>query len=231
MSHRMRERPAECLASLSHSTMIVQQLASRWHWLYRRYCACVIPLFATQSGDSCLLRVSALGHLLFVLTSCRNERFVPPARSPRPGPCPPPRSGKSKPIHICMPAQCWQLGRARPTIERNVCARSTPCARAARADDGACRRQGTRTSAIQDFEISRPVPSISGHCTGTIRRPTRYRREEVAPAPTAGAGVRVKRAPARRRVRCVIGALSRDPPWATSGATGIFSLDQAMYFF
>ncbi|GBP77612.1 hypothetical protein EVAR_90248_1 [Eumeta japonica] len=23
----------------------IQQLASRWHWLYRRYCACVIPLF------------------------------------------------------------------------------------------------------------------------------------------------------------------------------------------
>ncbi|GBP54238.1 hypothetical protein EVAR_43263_1 [Eumeta japonica] len=42
---------------------LVQQLASRWHWLYRRYCACVIPLFAPQSGDSCLLRVSALGHL------------------------------------------------------------------------------------------------------------------------------------------------------------------------
>ncbi|GBP75986.1 hypothetical protein EVAR_32237_1 [Eumeta japonica] len=42
----------------------IQQLASRWHWLYRRYCACVIPLFAPQSGDSCLLRVSALGHLL-----------------------------------------------------------------------------------------------------------------------------------------------------------------------
>ncbi|GBP85564.1 hypothetical protein EVAR_67741_1 [Eumeta japonica] len=39
-----------------------------WHWLYRRYCACVIPLFAPQSGDSCLLRVSALGHL-FVFTS------------------------------------------------------------------------------------------------------------------------------------------------------------------
>ncbi|GBP68729.1 Uncharacterized protein F54F2.9 [Eumeta japonica] len=45
------------------------QLASRWHWLYRRYCACVIPLFAPQSGDSCLLRVSALWHLLFVFTS------------------------------------------------------------------------------------------------------------------------------------------------------------------
>ncbi|GBP60036.1 hypothetical protein EVAR_44246_1 [Eumeta japonica] len=28
---------------------LVQQLASRWHWLYRRYCACVIPLFAPQS--------------------------------------------------------------------------------------------------------------------------------------------------------------------------------------
>ncbi|GBP23193.1 Dorsal-ventral patterning protein Sog [Eumeta japonica] len=41
-----------------------QQLASRWHWLYRRYCACVIPLVAPQSGVSCLLRVSALGHLL-----------------------------------------------------------------------------------------------------------------------------------------------------------------------
>ncbi|GBP49597.1 hypothetical protein EVAR_97894_1 [Eumeta japonica] len=38
----------------------VQQLASRWHWLYRRYCECVIPLFAPQSGDSCLLRVSAI---------------------------------------------------------------------------------------------------------------------------------------------------------------------------
>ncbi|GBP68671.1 hypothetical protein EVAR_47677_1 [Eumeta japonica] len=46
-----------------------RQLASRWHWLYRRYCACVIPLFAPQSDDSCLLRVSALGHLLFVFTS------------------------------------------------------------------------------------------------------------------------------------------------------------------
>ncbi|GBP80114.1 hypothetical protein EVAR_55932_1 [Eumeta japonica] len=46
-----------------------QQLASRWHWLYRRYCACVIPLCAPQSGDSCLLRLSALGHLLFVFTS------------------------------------------------------------------------------------------------------------------------------------------------------------------
>ncbi|GBP85569.1 hypothetical protein EVAR_64560_1 [Eumeta japonica] len=48
---------------------LLQQLASRWHWLYRRYCACVIPLFAQQFGDSCLLRVSALGHLLFVFTS------------------------------------------------------------------------------------------------------------------------------------------------------------------
>ncbi|GBP17556.1 hypothetical protein EVAR_12266_1 [Eumeta japonica] len=41
-----------------------QQLASRWHWLYRRYCACVIPLLAPQSGDPCLLRVSVLRHLL-----------------------------------------------------------------------------------------------------------------------------------------------------------------------
>ncbi|GBP19730.1 hypothetical protein EVAR_8890_1 [Eumeta japonica] len=40
------------------------QLASRWHWLYQRYCACVIPLFAPRSGDSCPLRVSTLGHLL-----------------------------------------------------------------------------------------------------------------------------------------------------------------------
>ncbi|GBO99802.1 hypothetical protein EVAR_74212_1 [Eumeta japonica] len=47
----------------------ILQLASRWHWLYRRYCACVIPLFAPQSGDLCLLRVSALGHFLFVFTS------------------------------------------------------------------------------------------------------------------------------------------------------------------
>ncbi|GBP78144.1 hypothetical protein EVAR_99178_1 [Eumeta japonica] len=39
----------------------VQQLASRWHWLYRRYCACVIPLFAPQSGDSCLLRLEGPG--------------------------------------------------------------------------------------------------------------------------------------------------------------------------
>ncbi|GBP03997.1 hypothetical protein EVAR_74772_1 [Eumeta japonica] len=48
---------------------LVQGLVFGWHWLYRRYCACVIPLFAPQSGDSCLLRVSALGHLLFVFTS------------------------------------------------------------------------------------------------------------------------------------------------------------------
>ncbi|GBP86240.1 hypothetical protein EVAR_57361_1 [Eumeta japonica] len=47
----------------------LQQLASRWHGLYRRYCACVIPLFAPQSGDSCLLRVSALEHILFVFAS------------------------------------------------------------------------------------------------------------------------------------------------------------------
>ncbi|GBP11505.1 hypothetical protein EVAR_92989_1 [Eumeta japonica] len=31
--------------------------------------ACLIPLFAPKSGDSCQLRVSALGHLLFVFTS------------------------------------------------------------------------------------------------------------------------------------------------------------------
>ncbi|GBP25016.1 hypothetical protein EVAR_94311_1 [Eumeta japonica] len=41
----------------------------KWYCLHRRYCVCVIPLFAPQSDDSCLLRVSALGHLLFVFTS------------------------------------------------------------------------------------------------------------------------------------------------------------------
>ncbi|GBP30255.1 hypothetical protein EVAR_94565_1 [Eumeta japonica] len=73
MVHR-RGRLALALSSASSSKRAtgvrrVQQLASRWHWLYRRYCACVIPLFAPQSGDSCLLRVLALGHLLIVFTS------------------------------------------------------------------------------------------------------------------------------------------------------------------
>ncbi|GBP81202.1 hypothetical protein EVAR_58040_1 [Eumeta japonica] len=69
----MRACVLVCVRAFVHACVweggIAFQLASRWHWLYRRYCACVIPLFAPQSGDSCLLRVSALGHLLFVFTS------------------------------------------------------------------------------------------------------------------------------------------------------------------
>ncbi|GBP00198.1 hypothetical protein EVAR_826_1 [Eumeta japonica] len=41
-----------------------QQLASRWHWLYRRYCARVIPLFAPQS----VLSVSAFTSGIYVRT-------------------------------------------------------------------------------------------------------------------------------------------------------------------
>ncbi|GBP16980.1 hypothetical protein EVAR_101994_1 [Eumeta japonica] len=60
----------------------VQQLASRWHWLYRRYCACVIPLFAPQSGDSCLLRVSE-----FPADSVIVERWTDAIRSSRQESC------------------------------------------------------------------------------------------------------------------------------------------------
>ncbi|GBP95091.1 hypothetical protein EVAR_69018_1 [Eumeta japonica] len=62
------EEPSEAVPTVPEEKS-VQQLASRWHWLYRRYCACdyacargLYPL-RPQSGDSCLLRVSALGHL------------------------------------------------------------------------------------------------------------------------------------------------------------------------
>ncbi|GBP03822.1 hypothetical protein EVAR_2520_1 [Eumeta japonica] len=46
MSHRTRERPAECLASLSHSTMIAQHVASSHR---------VRPRQGEGRGGGCLL--------------------------------------------------------------------------------------------------------------------------------------------------------------------------------